>query len=200
MRANILRYMEDITFKYQSDMQPWIKVLQGLVNGIQCIGGELPLYFYSGWIIERIGHENCMSLGLLAFSVRFYLYSVITNPVWILPVEFVNGITFGLFHAVLMSYARIIAPENAVTTLVGISGSLFEGVGTYMFVFVFGFDFTRSFSGEKKNSNDKRNRFSAYRHFLVAFLTVYMCTLSRLRFSFGLKSFKLKTNRITIVF
>jgi len=142
--------MEDITIEYQSDMQPWIKILQGLVNGIQCIGGELPLYFYSGWIIKRIGHENCMSLGLFAFSARFYLYSVITNPVWILPVEFVNGITFGLFHAVLMSYARIIAPKNAVTTLVGISGSLFEGVGTYIFVFVLSLILRRHFLGGKK--------------------------------------------------
>lgn len=122
--------MEDITIKYQSDMQPWIKTLQGLVNGIQCVGGELPFYFFSGQIIKRMGYENCMSLGLFAFFVRFYLYSVITNPVWILPVEFINGITFGLFHTILVSYSRIIAPENAVMTLVSIAGSLFEGVGT----------------------------------------------------------------------
>lgn len=125
--------MEDITFHYKSDMQIWIKTLQGMTIGIQCIGGEVPLFFFSGWIIKRFGHWYCMSFSLLAFSIRFYLYSIITNPLWILPVEFINGITFGLFYAVLMSYSRIIAPPNAVTTFIGLSGALTEGVGTCNF-------------------------------------------------------------------
>lgn len=127
--------MEDITFNYQRDMQLWIKTLQGLTIGIQCVGGELPLFFFSGWIIKRFGHWYCMAFGLLAFSIRFYLYSIITNPLWILPVEFINGITFGLFHAVLMSYSRIIAPPSAVTTVIGLSGALTEGVGRCNTVF-----------------------------------------------------------------
>lgn len=123
--------MEDITFKYQRDKQPWIKTLQGLASGIQCIGGEVPFLFFSGWIIKRLGYWYCMSLGLFSCALRFYLYSIITNPVWILPVEFLNGITFGLCHAVLVAYARIIAPPNSVTTLVGLAGALYEGVGMY---------------------------------------------------------------------
>jgi len=144
--------MEDITIEYQGDILPWIKTLQGLANGIQCVGGELPFYFFSGQIIKRIGYENCMSLGLFAFFVRFYLYSVITNPVWILPVELTNGITFGLFHVVLVSYARKIAPENTVTILVGISGSLFEGVGMYLyFLFlILHSDFLKTASNDEK--------------------------------------------------
>ncbi|XP_015372489.1 PREDICTED: major facilitator superfamily domain-containing protein 6-like isoform X2 [Diuraphis noxia] len=122
-------YMEDLTRKYHSEKKLWIKTLQGSALGIQCIGGEMPFLFFSGWIIKRIGHSQCMALGLFTFAIRFYLYSIITNPIWILPVEFTNGITFGLCHAVLMEYARIVAPASAVTTVVGFSGALFEGVG-----------------------------------------------------------------------
>ncbi|CAI6360268.1 unnamed protein product [Macrosiphum euphorbiae] len=122
-------YMEDLTQKYHSEQQLWIKTLQGSAIGIQCIGGEMPFLFFSGWIIKRIGHTQCMALGLFTFAIRFYLYSIITNPIWILPVEFTNGITFGLCHAVLMEYSRIVAPASAVTTVVGFSGALFEGVG-----------------------------------------------------------------------
>ncbi|XP_029345971.1 major facilitator superfamily domain-containing protein 6 isoform X2 [Acyrthosiphon pisum] len=43
-------YMEDLTQKYHSDKQSWTKTLQGLAIGIQCIGGELPLLFFSGSI------------------------------------------------------------------------------------------------------------------------------------------------------
>ncbi|XP_025200189.1 major facilitator superfamily domain-containing protein 6-like isoform X2 [Melanaphis sacchari] len=123
-------YMEDLTRKYHSNKQYWIKTLQGLAIGIQCIGGEMPFLFFSGWFIKRIGHTYCMALGLFIFALRFYLYSIITNPIWILPVEFTNGITFGLCHAVLVSYARFIAPQNSATTVVALSGALFEGVGT----------------------------------------------------------------------
>lgn len=122
--------MEDLTLKYHSDSQSWTKTLQGLTLGIQCIGGEMPFLFFSGWIIHRIGHTYSMALGLLTFSFRFYMYSIITNPIWILPVELTNGITFGLCHAVMMEYARIVAPASALTTVVGFSGALFEGVGT----------------------------------------------------------------------
>lgn len=123
--------MEDITLKYHRDKQPWIKTLQGLTAGIQCILGEVPFLFFSGWIIKRLGYCYCMSLGLFVFFVRFYLYSVITNPIWILPVELLNGITFGLCHAVLIAYARIISPPNSVTTVIGFAGALFEGVGKF---------------------------------------------------------------------
>lgn len=123
--------MEDITLMSQSDKQPWIKTLQGLTIGIQCIGGEMPFVFFSGHIIKRIGHWHCMTLGLFAFAVRFYLYSIITNPVWILPVELINGITFGLSYTVLIAYAKSIAPVCAVTTVLSISGALFEGVGKF---------------------------------------------------------------------
>lgn len=132
-------YMEDLTRKYHSDKQSWTKTLQGFAIGIQCIGGEVPFLFYSGWLIKRIGHTYCMALGLFTFALRFYLYSVITNPIWILPVEFTNGITFGLCHAVLLAYARFIAPQSSSTTVVALSGALFEGVGTSIGGLVGGF-------------------------------------------------------------
>jgi len=121
--------MEDITNVYQSDKLPWIKTLQGLAIGIQCVLGEMPFLFFSGWVIKRIGHLHCMSLGLFVFAIRFYLYSIITNPIWILPVELANGITFGLCNAVQLTYARKIAPVSAVTTIQSFSGGLYEGVG-----------------------------------------------------------------------
>ncbi|XP_026804101.1 major facilitator superfamily domain-containing protein 6-like isoform X1 [Rhopalosiphum maidis] len=139
-------YMEDLTQKYHSENQLWIKTLQGSAIGIQCIGGEMPFLFFSGWIIKRIGHTNCMALGLFTFAIRFYLYSIITNPIWILPIEFTNGITFGLCHAVMMEYAKLVAPASAVTTVVGFSGALFEGVGISLGGLIGGF-FYEKFGG-----------------------------------------------------
>ncbi|VVC36463.1 Major facilitator superfamily domain,Major facilitator superfamily associated domain [Cinara cedri] len=122
----VARYMEDLTLKYHVDKHSWIKTLQGAALFIQCLGDEMP-FFFSGWII--IGYSYSMCLWLFGFYVRFYLCSIITNPVWILPIDLINGITFGLFHYVMVGYAKIIAPPNAVTTVVGFTGSLFKGVG-----------------------------------------------------------------------
>ncbi|XP_050443469.1 major facilitator superfamily domain-containing protein 6-like [Adelges cooleyi] len=121
-------YLDDMAMEYQHG-QDWIKTIQGLTFGIQCLGGEVPFFFFSGWIIKRIGHRHCMSLVLFAFAIRFFLYSILTNPFWVLPIEFLSGITYGLAMAVLISYSKCIAPPNTLNSVVGISQGLNDGVG-----------------------------------------------------------------------
>lgn len=84
---------------------------------IQTFGGELPFFFLSGWILKKIGHIHAMSLVLLGFGVRFLLYSLLTDPWWVIPIEFMNGITFGLFYATMASYASIVAPPGTEATM-----------------------------------------------------------------------------------
>lgn len=111
-------HLEDLATKSGGcDMNSWIRTLQGLVNGIQCLGGELPFLFLSGWIIKRIGHVHCMSLVLLAVGSRFVLYSILIDPWWSLPIEIIQGISFGLFYATMTSYASIVAPLGTEATV-----------------------------------------------------------------------------------
>lgn len=95
----------------------WMKTLQGLAMGIQCLAGEIPFFFLSGAVLKRIGHVHAMSLVLLAFGVRFLLYSVLSNPWWVLPIETMQGVTFGIFMATMTSYASIVAPPGTESTL-----------------------------------------------------------------------------------
>lgn len=97
--------------------QSWMKTLQGFAMAIQCFGGELPFFFLSGWILKKIGHIHSMSLVLLGFGVRFLLYSVLTNPWYVLPIELLNGVTFGIFYSTMASYASIAAPPGTEATL-----------------------------------------------------------------------------------
>lgn len=108
--------LEDL-MKLQPDGLQWMKTLQGLVMAIQCLGGELPFFFLSGWILKRIGHVYAMSLILLVIGIRFILYSIVKNPWFFLPIELLNGLTFGLFYAAMASYACIIAPPGTATTV-----------------------------------------------------------------------------------
>lgn len=123
-------HLEDLAAQQDDcDSMLSMKTLQGLVSGIQCFGGELPFFFLSGWILKKIGHIHAMSLVLLGFGVRFLLYSVLVDPWWVLPIEFMNGITFGIFYSTMTSYASIVAPPGTEATIQGLVGAIFEGVG-----------------------------------------------------------------------
>ncbi|XP_060534642.1 major facilitator superfamily domain-containing protein 6 [Cylas formicarius] len=106
-----------------------VKTLQGILMSVQCLGGELPFFFLSGKILKKIGHVNAMSLVLVVIGLRFIVYSVIPDPWWFIPVEFSNGLTFGLFYACMASYASIVAPPGTEATVQGLVGAIFEGVG-----------------------------------------------------------------------
>lgn len=94
-----------------------IKTLQGLTQSIQCVCAELPFFFWSGWIINKVNHVNCMAISLGAVAVRMYLFTVISNPSWVLLIELLNGLSYALAHAVKMSYAKMIAPESTCTVV-----------------------------------------------------------------------------------
>jgi len=116
----------------------WVTLLLGLNMGIQCWVGEVPMFFLSGWVIKTLGHSNTMTLVLGAFGVRFILYSSITNPWHSLPIEILNGITFGIFYSTMTSYAHIISPPGFESTMQGIVGAAFEGLGVAIGSFVGG--------------------------------------------------------------
>jgi len=108
----------------------WLKTLQGITQGIQCFIGEIPFFFWSGWIINKLGHVNCMTLVLGAMGLRMYLYTIIWNPAWIICIELLNGVSYALGYSVKMSYAKIISPPDVIFTTVGLLG-LIECIGMF---------------------------------------------------------------------
>jgi len=69
------------------------------------------------------------SLMFFVFAVRFFLYSIITNPVYVLPVELLNGLTYALAYSAATSYVSELAPVGAEGTLQGILGTALLGIG-----------------------------------------------------------------------
>lgn len=105
-----------------------MKTLQGLAMGIQCFGGELPFFFLSGWLLKKIGHINAMTLVLFTFGIRLFLYSLLSNPWLVLPIELMQGITFGVFYSTMATYASIVAPAGTSATL-QVSNNNIESIG-----------------------------------------------------------------------
>lgn len=88
-----------------------------------------PISFLPGWILKRLGHVHVMTLVLLSFGVRFILYSILSNPWMCLPIELLQGVTFGLFYSTMASYASILSAPGTEATVQGLVGAVFEGVG-----------------------------------------------------------------------
>ncbi|XP_050548934.1 major facilitator superfamily domain-containing protein 6-B-like [Daktulosphaira vitifoliae] len=136
-------YIDDLAKFYHPERKPWIKTIQGLTFTIQCCVGELPIYLWSKYILRKIGHMTAFSIGFLCFGIRFYLYSVIIDPVWVLPVELLNGVSFAILFLSGISYAAKVAPPGSEGTLQGLFGMAFQGLGISIGCFVAGFTFDK---------------------------------------------------------
>jgi hypothetical protein len=77
-----------------------------------------PMFWFSGPLTERLGADRVMTLALLSYVVRFYLYATMTNPYHGLPAEALRGVTFAAFWSTGTIYAHRISPPGMSTTMV----------------------------------------------------------------------------------
>ncbi|XP_067134733.1 major facilitator superfamily domain-containing protein 6-like, partial [Centruroides vittatus] len=101
----------------------------GLSVMTECVISEIPLFFFSGLIIEKIGHELCAVLAFIAFAIRFICYSFVYNPWLVVIFDLTQGVSFGVFMAALSSFAKINAPHGTEATMQGIFGGTYSGLG-----------------------------------------------------------------------
>ena len=88
-----------------------IKFLQGLCIAIQCTG-ELPIFRFSGRLIEYLGINLSSYAVLLAYMARFMWYGMyMTSPWQTIFVEPLHGICIGLFYPILTLQAISIAND-----------------------------------------------------------------------------------------
>ena len=104
------------------------QIVLGLSLACNCVA-ELAFLFFSGRVIQRVGHVTCMHVAAVAFVVRFLSYSLLTEPWYVLLVEPVHGVTFALMWAAATSYASVIAPPGMAAVTQGLVGGLHFGFG-----------------------------------------------------------------------
>ncbi|KAG8179146.1 hypothetical protein JTE90_015336 [Oedothorax gibbosus] len=100
--------------------------LLGLVSAVQCFLGELVFFFFAGRIISTLGPFNILSLNFICFGVRFIAYSYLRNPWLVLPIELLQGPTYGLFYATMATFAHTSSLPGTEVTVQGMVGSAFE--------------------------------------------------------------------------
>ncbi|XP_022177886.1 major facilitator superfamily domain-containing protein 6-A-like [Myzus persicae] len=134
-------YLEDLANNFHPETKSWMKTLQGIALLIQCFGGEVPSFILSSYILKRVDHMTVFSIVFFTFTCIFFVYTIIENPLWALPVELLNGITFALSYSAAISYAALITPTGAEGTLQGVVGTAYTGIGAPIGSFVGGYMF-----------------------------------------------------------
>lgn len=90
---------------------------------------EIFAYFFSFRLIRQMGHVKVLCLGLLGNALRFLYISWLTNPWWVLPFEFMQGITHAAVWAACCSYIAHNTPSQLRSSAQGVLQGLHHGLG-----------------------------------------------------------------------
>lgn len=71
-----------------------------LVNSL----GEVVMFFCATYFVTKVGNDGVLYFGLFCYGVRFLFYSYVKNPWLVLPLEFLQGITYGGVWTASVSY------------------------------------------------------------------------------------------------
>jgi PPP family 3-phenylpropionic acid transporter len=104
---------------------------------------ELPVLFYSGWLVRRWGPHGLLALGLTAATVRALSYSIASAPWQVLIVQCLHGLSFSAMWVASVSIAGQIAPQGLGATAQALFSSTMTGFGAMCGALINGFLFER---------------------------------------------------------
>ncbi len=105
--------------------------LLGLCLAMNCVG-EVPFFYYSGALIKKLGVTMALNLAMAAYIVRLGAYALLPwyPSLWIvLPIELLQGLTFGLAYSAGTVHCCRIAPRYLRSTIQSIFSGLYTGIG-----------------------------------------------------------------------
>ncbi|XP_063878953.1 major facilitator superfamily domain-containing protein 6-like isoform X1 [Scylla paramamosain] len=90
---------------------------------------EIFAYFFSFRLITQIGHVKVLCVGLTGNVLRFLYISWMRNPWWVLPFEFIQGITHAAVWAACCSYIAHNTPAHLRCSSQGVLQGIHHGFG-----------------------------------------------------------------------
>ncbi|XP_059478418.1 major facilitator superfamily domain-containing protein 6 isoform X1 [Neocloeon triangulifer] len=90
---------------------------------------EIFAYFFSFRLIRQMGHVKVLCVGLVGNVIRFLYISWLKNPWWVLPFEFMQGITHAAVWAACCSYIAHNTPQHLRGSAQGVLQGIHHGLG-----------------------------------------------------------------------
>ncbi|KAG5313455.1 MFD6A protein, partial [Acromyrmex insinuator] len=128
MRNFLLWYVEDLSIA--TDYMDRMKLIEGLILAAQAFSGEVIFFFLSGKILKKLGYGYTFTFCFVCYALRLGLISLATTPWWVLLIEFfMQGPSYALSYTAIISYANVITPIGASSTVQGLVQGVNEGLG-----------------------------------------------------------------------
>ena len=78
---------------------------------------EVPLMVYLGALSDKIGRKPLLVAALFSYPLRLFLYTIVSNPYLILPIQLLHGLTFGVLYVAAIAFISDITSETRGTAL-----------------------------------------------------------------------------------
>jgi len=138
-------------------------ILFTLIVAVNCLS-EVVMFFMATYFVQKIGHDAVLYTGLGCYGLRFLLYSYLQEPWWVLPLEALQGFTYGGVWTASVAY---VGPQPGETPS-RFFGSLMNCLFNYKIYFPHDSDFGES------------DRISVYSVIISILTTISMRLLSNI--------------------
>nr|XP_037270714.1 major facilitator superfamily domain-containing protein 6-A-like [Rhipicephalus microplus] len=126
--GSVYGFLEYFLFWYLLDLGA-ANYLLGLTISVGGFAGFLFLY-ETKWFMDKLGVVNIIALSGLVYCARLVGYSYIgQHPLWCIPLEGLEAMTFHLLWVAIGTYGTQIAPRGLKPTVQSCVGGIYFGLG-----------------------------------------------------------------------
>jgi PPP family 3-phenylpropionic acid transporter len=73
---------------------------------------EVPMFFWLSKNGHRFKELPLLMIASFFYAVRFFLVSIVSDPLWIIPLQFMHSVTFGIFLVTALRYIQQLIPDE----------------------------------------------------------------------------------------
>ena len=95
------------------------KTLMGVAILLKCCTIVIGFY-YNSCIIEKLGYRAVFFCVLLGYIFCFLAYSFLWDPWWAIPIEIIQGFTYGTTWGTCVTYMSAATPDSGAATAQGL--------------------------------------------------------------------------------
>jgi PPP family 3-phenylpropionic acid transporter len=93
---------------------------------------EIPFFFFSVPIIQRLGIKKTLILCAGASALRMLLYSLVDVPEWALGIDLLHGLSWSLFWVVCVEYTNLLVKTELRATGQSLLYASYFGLGAIL--------------------------------------------------------------------
>ncbi|REE82724.1 PPP family 3-phenylpropionic acid transporter [Paenibacillus taihuensis] len=73
---------------------------------------EIPILYLLGKYGHKFKELPLLAIASVMYAIRFFLISEISSPIWIIPIQAMHSVTFGIFLVTALRYLTSIIPDE----------------------------------------------------------------------------------------